>query len=166
MATAGYTTQGATTVQVCTTVNDDPIGLLITLPTSGVLTNASGYADYTTTPKPLSFQIYSGTAGNKGSLLYSSSTSNTSSTSFTLEGRTFTSPLLGAGTYWLQMNISSQGPGTGVGNATFDTGGASNTGYQLSDVGVPTYNTNQYGMYITYTPLVGVVGNGSFLLIA
>lgn len=163
MATAGYTTQGANTRNIANGSNQNNVGLLITLPTRGVVTSVSFYGKYTTTVKTALVFIYSGSAGSRGSQLFASSSSNLASTSYTLENRTL-APTLSAGTYWLEVNIDSAGPGTGTGDLAYDTGGASNTSYILNDLGVPSYSTDQYSVFITYTPVVGVVGNGSFLL--
>ena len=152
MATAGYTPQGGTAVQITGATQENPAGLLIILPEQGTINSASFYGRYTVNPKATTVQIYAGTAGAKGALLHTSATADLSSTSFALETRNFSSPVLNAGTYWLQLNMTAEGPGSGLGEGARDTGGATNTGYQLNDVGGVVYDTNQYSIYVTYTP--------------
>jgi len=148
--TFGYTTQGASTYEFVATTVDNPVGLLATLPTLAVPTSISYYARHTINPKSIFGRIYAGSAGSRGTSLYTSVAADNASTSYTLETRAITARSLTATTYWLEAAGSPEGPGTGVADIAYDTGGATDTGYTTDDVGVLTYNTNKYSIYATY----------------
>ena len=158
MATIGYTSIGASTEGAGTANGtNNPAGLLITMPTAGlvskitarVLTMISGIpaGSGSSTAK-----IYAGSAGSLGSLV-ATSASNTFNGTETWVDFTFSSPVsVTATTYWIEFSgLGGGGPGSAYGNIKYDTGGGSNTGYSKSDLGVPTYNTKQYSLYATYT---------------
>lgn len=149
--TAGITTLGSLDKQVTSSAFDNPYGLLVTVVagTTVTLNSASFYAKAANTARAAAVHIYSGSAGSRGSLLYTSSSSNLSSTSYALETRTFTAATLTAGTYWIDVDIQPIGSGSAF--VAYETGGASNTSYTTSDVGVLTYGTDKPSMYITYT---------------
>lgn len=154
MATFGYTSQGASEAVVASVSLENPVGVLGTLSvTAYTLDSMSFYARRTMADKSLSGQVYSGSAGSRGSSLYTTVSADITLLSMTWYTRNFSSPPsnVSANTYWLQANIAAEGGGTGSGFIAYDTGGASNTGYVLNDLGVPTYNTNQYSIYATYT---------------
>jgi len=158
--TFGYTTQGASTAQIAGTTTLNPVGILGTLSESGDITSISAYLKYRTTNRDWYGSLYTGSAGSRGSLEGDTDVNFIGSTSFTLNTLNFPSPLSKtAGTYWLHVITDVLGPGTGGSDIAYDTGGASNTGYQESDIGAPVYNTNRYSIYATYTASGGGAPN-------
>jgi hypothetical protein len=152
-ATVGYATIGANTQNAgSASGTGNPTGLLVTMPTTGSITKITAYVAMTSTSKNLFARIYSGSAGSRGSLLATSNSTLVTST-FGWVDFTFATPYAAsATTYWLEYSgYGGDGPGTSFAQIKYDTGGATNTGYDLSDIGVPQYETNRYSMYATYT---------------
>jgi GH18 family chitinase len=163
--TVGYTSIGANTFQAGTANGvNNPVGLLVTMPASGSITKitANVFTSISGVPSgsgSIVARIYSGTAGARGSLLATTNASTVNGTAAWIDF-TFASAFAASATnYWLQFDgLGGNGPGTAVANIKYDTGGATNTGYDLLDNGTPQYETNQYSMYATYgsTPAVTI----------
>ncbi len=151
--TAGYTTIGASQYFTGSSGNTNPPGLMITVAAGGSLTKITAYVANSVSSNSSNASIYAGSAGARGALIASTNL-NTVTTSFGWVDFTFSSPVtVSATTYWIQFNgDGGNGPGGNVGEIAYDTGGAANTGYTLTDIGNPQYNTSQYSMYATYTP--------------
>lgn len=170
--TAGYTTIGASTAGNGTTSDCNDNGLLITIPSAGTMTKVTAYVANNLSTADGSATLYAGSAGSLGALIATTQT-NSVTTSLAWVDFTFAVPQsVSATTYWIEFDGQcAGGPGTNVSAIRYDSGGASNTSYQKSDVNVPVYSTRQYSMYATYTPDAGgqtshanVVVNGNLLI--
>lgn len=151
MALVGYNTIGANDSTLATSTLFNPDGLQVVIPDGGTVTKASAAVKNTSGSHNFNIAIFNDSAGTRGTLVSTSNVSANVGTTYAFVDVTFTSPpTLLAGTYWLQVAEGTGNPGTTL--HAFDTGGASNTGYQLSDLGVPQYNTNKYSVTLTYTP--------------
>lgn len=150
MATLGYTSIGVNQIGSSTS-STNPNGLLITVPSSGTITKITAYVAENVSSASLSCGLYSGSAGSRGTLISSTNTS-TVTTSFGWVDFTFASAQnVTAQTYWLQFNgDGGNGPGANIASIKYDTGGATNSGYDLLDNGTPNYETNRYSMYATF----------------
>lgn len=151
--TAGNTNIGANTYTMGSNNFYNPPGVMITVTAAGSITKVSAYVRNTVSAQALSAALYAGSANSRGALI---ATTNTTSvgTTFGWVDFTFATPQsVSATTYWLHFNgTGGNGPGGNVSEMKYDTGGAANTGYILSDVGSPIYSTDNYSMYATYTP--------------
>lgn len=157
--TAGYTSIGANDASIATLTLNNPVGLKVTLPTDGTVTKVSVAVKYALFTSNVVARIYSDNAGERGTLLFTSDAGAIAGTSYAFLDLTFPSTVeLSAGTYWIQ--IVDTGSVSGTRSVAYDTGGASNSGYQLDDLGVPAYNTNQYSIFATYTPDVTPAATG------
>lgn len=159
MATAGYTTIGATAGSTGTANGtNNPAGLLITMPESGSITKVTAYIDTVIAGVPLGSgttvcKIYTGTAGAVSSLVATTNTNTFNGTAAWVDFTLASAFPAAATTYWLQQDgLGGGGPATATGRIYLDTGGAANTGYFRDDGGTPAYNTNQFSLYATYTP--------------
>lgn len=155
MATLGYTSIGVNQIG-SSSGSINPNGLLITVPSSGQITKITAYVAESISSASLACALYSGSAGSRGSLI-TNTNSSTVTTTFAWVDFTFASAQnVTAQTYWLQFNgDGGGGPGTNIASIKYDTGGATNSGYDLLDNGTPQYETNQYSMYATFTPTTG-----------
>lgn len=165
MALVGYQNIGANTFQAGTGIGvNNPTGLLITMPQAGSITKITAYVAMTSTTKSIVCRIYSGSAGSRGTLQATTNSSSVTS-SFAWIDFTFASAFNAAATtYWLQFDgYGGDGPGTTIGEIKYDTGGATNSGYDLLDNGTPQYETNQYSIYATYDPSVASGFNITFV---
>lgn len=160
--TTNYSTIGTNNSAVGTASNCNNPGLLITMPVSGTITKFSAYVANSTGTAAGNFSLYAGSAGARGALITGSNTGSIT-TSFAWVDFTLASPYsAAAGTYWIQFNGQcGNGPGGNLSTIKSDTGGASNTGYSLSDIGAVVYNTNQYSMYATYDTADGQVAHAN-----
>lgn len=153
MATAGYTTIGSNDYPLGSSSFYNPPGAMITMPEIGTITKITGYVNNTNGALSLTCGFYTGSAGSRSSLLQTTSGTSVNTTPSWFD---FSLPVpysASATTYWLQFNgTAGNGPGGEVSHIRYDTGGATDTGYTLSDIGTPQYNTNQYSLYATYTP--------------
>lgn len=160
--TAGYNTIGGADSAISTTNFNNPSGLQITLPVGGMVTKASAAVKAASGTHAFVIKIYNDSAGTRGSLISTSNASATVGTTYSFVDVTFASPpTLSAGTYWLEVVESTGNPG--VTNQATDTGGAANSSYFLSDVGVPQYGTNKYSTTLTYTPNASAAPKGVVL---
>lgn len=153
MATAGYTTIGTLTDLTGTSGTINPVGAMITMPENGNITKLTAHVADTTISTGATCYVYAGSAGARGSSIIGVTIGATVTTSFQWLDFTFASPFPATNTtYWLQFNgDGGNGPGGDVGQIKYDVGGASNTSYNDSDLGVPIYGSNQYSFYATYT---------------
>ncbi len=154
MATAGYTSIGASSVATGSTTAQNPDGLLVTIPQSASIQKITVYTSNKQSTSSQTCNIYSGSAGSRNSSVLG--TTQISSVTTTAQWIDFPfSPNFPASgqTYWLEyVGDGANGPGGDFGNIFYDTGGATNSGYIVNDIGAPQYNTNQFSMYATYTP--------------
>lgn len=159
MATVGYTNIGANTGSGNTNFGPASPGLLITMPEAGSITSITAYCRTNLSTMSLACRIYAGTAGARGAEQAVTNNANVT-TSFGWVQFNFASPFAAsATTYWLQWDgTGGSGPGTNVGEYRYDSGGAADSGYVLSDLFAPLYNSNQYSIYATYTPAGGETG--------
>lgn len=157
-ATGGYSSIGASDYTLATTSLFNPAGLKITLSTGGTVTKASAAVKAASGTHTFNVAIYSDSAGTRGSLISTSVTSVSVGTTYAFVDVTFTSPpVLAAGTYWLQVAEATGNPG--ITNLAKDTGGATNSSYFVNDNGTVTqYSTDQYSVFITYTPTAASTG--------
>lgn len=150
--TFGYTSQGASDATIVNSSQENPVGLLGTLSEDGDIASISTYVKYTTQTKNVGGRIYAGSAGSLGSFQNATFLGAINSTSYELETVAISpEPSKTATTYWLEVYGNSEGPSTGAALLAYDTGGATDTGYQKDDFSTPQYNTNQYSIYATYT---------------
>lgn len=157
--TFGYTSIGASEYSIGSSSLYNPPGLLGTLPANGDISKITVHTVATVGDAGTTCILYAGSAGSRGSSL-ATTNSNSVGTSYSWVDFTFASPYSAtADTYWLHFNgDGANGPGGNVDNIHYDSGGATNTGYTLDDLGEPTYNTNQYSIYATYTETGQVIG--------
>lgn len=157
MATAGYTTQGGTTENTGFSGNTNWPGGMITMPSAGDITKITAYCSNTVSSFSPRCTIYAGSAGARSSSVIGATTTSSTGTSFALTDFNFSSVFgASATTYWLQFEgDGGNGPGGNVGQIKYDAGGAANTSYVLSDIGVPVYDSKQYTLYATYNPAGG-----------
>lgn len=152
MATVGYTTIGSAGTAGGSSGATNFPSLMITMPIAGSITKITAYVSNDVNSGGTSCSLYTGSAGALGALQSSTNNSTVTTTPQWLDF-TFASPFAAsATTYWLQFNCDGgNGPGGNRGSVAYDTGGATNTGYQRLDNSIPSYNTLQYSIYATYT---------------
>lgn len=153
MATAGYTTIGANTQSAGTqNFTNNPQGLLISFPSPATVSQISAYVAMTSSSRLIACKIYTGSAGSRGTLVATTNNSSVTNTFGWVDFPFASSPSVSATTYWIEFEgYGGDGPGSSTAQIKYDTGGATNTGLNQDDFGVPQYNTFQYSLYATYT---------------
>ena len=152
--TIGYSTIGASIQNAgSASGSNNPGGLLVTFPSAAQVTKLTAYVRMTSTTRSVTASIYAGSAGSRGALVKTSSASSVTSTPGWVDFTFATAANVTATTYWIQFDgYGGDGPGTSFAQINYDTGGASNTGYVVNDLGTPVYNTQKASIYATYTP--------------
>jgi len=150
--TFGYTSIGASSVQIGGNSVGNRIGFLENLPEDGDVESVTVYLSASASYTTRAAYIYGGSAGSVGSLL---ATTNTATVATAAAWNTFTFATAysaTSGDFWLQSPFSGDN-GKSAPRLTiyYDTGGATNEGAQYASDAGYTYNTNIYSIYATYS---------------
>lgn len=156
--TIGRTTAGGSEYGLVGETINNPAGRKVIFSTPVDIVRVSAHVRKTFADKVTRVRIYSDSAGARGTLLYTSTNTTITLSSYSWLDYTFSSAVsLSAGTYWFQLEGDEQGPSTGNGFLAYDTTGGDS--YWVSDVGVPNYVAYDYSIHVDYDSSV----NGLYL---